>query len=142
MRTIEEIKAEYQAELDKAVETGKQDKARALRAELVNILTKGISTERIEKICNAERDGRCWTAPCKPGERWSGEQGDITVKRIITDSEGTYVFYRYIGKRYVYCCNPIYFAEHFARPEEAEAALNAKETDEKSEKIISYNIEK
>ena len=59
MRTVEEIKTEYILELDKAAETKKEAKARKLRAELINALTRSISTYRIEEICNAEKEGRC-----------------------------------------------------------------------------------
>lgn len=68
MRTVEKIKAEYAKELDKAVETGKEAKARKLRDEIAGALSRGISTGRLETICNAERDGRCVILPCKVGD--------------------------------------------------------------------------
>jgi hypothetical protein len=65
IQTFEQIKAEYAAELDKAAVNGKEAKARRLRSELVDALTKGISTDRIEAICAAERDKRVVVLPCK-----------------------------------------------------------------------------
>jgi len=56
-RLIDKIKAEYEAERERAIQTGKEAKARKLRAELVNAITKGISPHRLEEICNAEREG-------------------------------------------------------------------------------------
>jgi hypothetical protein len=50
-RTVEKIKAEH-----------------ALRSKLVDMLTTGISTGRLEEICNAERDGRCDVRQCKVGD--------------------------------------------------------------------------
>lgn len=58
MRDLDKIRAEYTVELDKAASTGKEAKARDLRAELVNALTKGLSTDRVEAILMAEKAGR------------------------------------------------------------------------------------
>lgn len=63
MRSINEIKAEFEAEAEIAAVTGKQAKAKRLRAELVNALAKDISIKRLEEICNAERDGRLVIIP-------------------------------------------------------------------------------
>ena len=67
-RDIGDIKAEYEAELVRAVATGKEAKARRLRAELVGALAKGISTDRIEEICIAEREGRLLILPVNEGD--------------------------------------------------------------------------
>jgi hypothetical protein len=90
----------------------------------------GLTPEETEDIAKAKADGRCVVLPCKPNERWIGEQGEIVVIKIVTDWTGTYVHYRYKGKREVCCCNPTYFAIHFTR-EEAEAALRKEQGDER-----------
>lgn len=90
----------------------------------------GLTPEETEDIAKAKADGRCVVLPCKPNERWIGEQGEIVVIKIVTDWTGTYVHYRYKGKREVCCCNPTYFAIHFTRAE-AEAALRKEQSDER-----------
>ena len=82
----------------------------------------GLTPEEVAELAKAKADGRLVVLPCKPNERWIGEQGEIVVIKIVTDWTGTYVHYRYKGKREVCCCNPTYFAIHFTR-EEPEAAL-------------------
>lgn len=64
----EEIKAEFEHEKEVAIITGKESKARKLRAELVDALSKGISTHRLEEICQAERENRLVVLPCKVGD--------------------------------------------------------------------------
>jgi hypothetical protein len=83
----------------------------------------------VAEMAKAKADGRCVVLPCKPNERWIGEQGEIVVIKIVTDWTGTYVHYRHKGKREVCCCNPTYFAIHFTRAE-AEAALRKEQGDE------------
>lgn len=68
MSDIDKIRAEYKAELEIAANTGKETKARKLRTELADSLTKGITTDRLDAICTAERDGKCLVLPCKVGD--------------------------------------------------------------------------
>jgi len=55
MRTIEEIK-DYVADLGFEF------------AYKVLSIVKGIPLDRLQEICNAERDGRCVVLPCKVGD--------------------------------------------------------------------------
>jgi hypothetical protein len=130
MRTIEEIKAEYIAELDKAAETGKETKARSLRAELVNALTKSIPTGRLESICNAERDGRVVVLPCKVGDTVYDRFCDAWTVREIDLYEDEKVLAR-CGHKGTddYCA--LYSDEIFLTREEAEAALRKEQGDER-----------
>jgi hypothetical protein len=107
----------------------------SLNVEIDNLeqfreITSGISLDRLREICDAEREGRLVVLPCKPNEHWTDEQGEIVVIRIVTDWTGTYVHYRYKGKREVCCCNLTCFAIHFTR-EEAEAVLRKEQSDAK-----------
>ena len=63
MRTVEEIKADMQKPCDYT------DKCE-LTAELVLALTAGLhnNLDRLEEICEAEREGRCVVLPCKVGD--------------------------------------------------------------------------
>lgn len=90
----------------------------------------GLTPAEVAELAKAKADGRLVVLPCKPNERWIGEQGEIVVIKIVTDWTGTYVHYRYKGKREVCCCNPTYFAIHFTR-DEAEAALRKEQSDER-----------
>ena len=130
MITLEDAKAMY-----KKWEGAELSEIRAamlpkMKKEYIYAMIRGIELDRLEAICDAERDGRCVVLPCKPNERWIGEQGEIVVIKIVTDWTGTYVHYRYKGKREVCCCNPTYFAIHFTR-EEAEVALRKEQGDER-----------
>lgn len=59
MRTVEEIRADYQKAMGDAGKghTYLDNRARKLRAELVDALTKGMGTDRLTTICEAERAG-------------------------------------------------------------------------------------
>ncbi len=109
----------------------------AIQKEVASLAIESIEREKtlarleaeVMVWAKAEQEGRLVVLPCKPNERWIGEQGEIVVIKIVTDWTGTYVHYRYKGKREVCCCNPTYFAIHFTR-EEAEAALRKEQSDE------------
>ena len=61
MRTIDEIKADMQKPCDYT------DKCE-LEFELRCALIYDLPTDRLEEICQAERDGRCVVLPCKVGD--------------------------------------------------------------------------
>jgi hypothetical protein len=62
--SLDQLKAEYHKALDRAPDSeARMAVARELRAELVDELTKGISTERVEQLCAAEREGRAVVLP-------------------------------------------------------------------------------
>ncbi len=61
MRTIEEIKADMQKPCDYTDNC-------ELTAELILALASDIPLDRLEEICNAEREGRCAIVPCKVGD--------------------------------------------------------------------------
>lgn len=82
----------------------------------------GLTPEEVAELAQGKADGRCVVLPCKPEERWVGELGEAIVKKIVTDEHGTYIHFRYKGKREIHCCNPRYFSKNFTRAE-AEAAL-------------------
>lgn len=62
MRTIEEIKADMQKPCDYTDNC-------ELTAELILALASDIPLDRLEEICNAEREGRCVVLPCKVGDK-------------------------------------------------------------------------
>ena len=80
MRTIDEIKADLVVAIKAAYLVGVsdghddnvafEDGVEESAWEQVNAAFQslGIDDDRLEKICNAERDGRCVVLPCKPGK--------------------------------------------------------------------------
>lgn len=59
MRTVEEIKGK----LELAQKEDSADGVAAWTIELFKTITDSISPDRLEEICNAERDGRCLSIP-------------------------------------------------------------------------------
>lgn len=75
MRMIEEIEADIRANhmrecTDDQPELWEEicDKYDELRLEYYKTLTTGIDFERLEEICQAERENRCVVLPCKMGD--------------------------------------------------------------------------
>ncbi len=139
-RTIAEtVKCMKQCCLSERCETGRYaclygedgvlDCLERLDADLTGILeiAQGFGTiDELERLAKAWREERLVELPCKPMERFKDENGSIVVTKIVTDLAGTYVYYRYIGKRELKCCNPRFFENHFT-PEAAASALNGGE---------------
>ena len=86
-----------------------------------------IPVERIEEICDAERDGRLVVLPCKVGEYWARDGKRYIVAEItMTNAWGVTVRHYEEGDGKMLSCNPRYFAKHYTR-EAAEAALKGAE---------------
>lgn len=74
MRTIEEIKADIN-KLDRVFygsafgRANEHEQLQSLYNELGEAIIECIPYERLEEICNAEREGRCVVLPCKIGEK-------------------------------------------------------------------------
>lgn len=67
MRTIEEIKAAISA-VEQLEGSGRYERVKTLNGELLQAITDGISPDRLQEICSAEREGRCVVLPCKVGD--------------------------------------------------------------------------
>ncbi len=65
MRTIEEIKANIKQMGALEPEIGERS---CLQRELYRAITDSIPLDRLEEICNAEREGRCVVLPCRVGD--------------------------------------------------------------------------
>lgn len=63
MRKIEEIKADISA-----TAYGTQHQHDAAWLEWFRVVAQGIDPDRLEEICQAEREGRCVVLPCKVGD--------------------------------------------------------------------------
>jgi hypothetical protein len=70
MRTVEEIKADIERCASQRKSGGiiNNSLEGMYWAELFNTVTYGISLDRLEEICNAERGGRCIVMPCRVGD--------------------------------------------------------------------------
>ena len=82
MRSIEEIKSDLHEAIDEVAGL-----PRALYNELSGALADGISIDRPEAICAAERDGRCVVLPCKVGDAVFGIcDGTVYETRVLSFS--------------------------------------------------------
>jgi len=96
VRTIEKIKTDYEKAV-KCWETESEDcpaddcenceyntkkDIHELRCELLQSITADIPFDRIQEICEAERDGRCVVLPCKVGDTvyWADADGDEALE--------------------------------------------------------------
>lgn len=143
MRTIEEIKAELiQAELSHAAmkahgmyrtdipaEEQALHRLSELRAEFFVTVANGIEFNRLEEICNAERDGRCAVLPKVPNadkDLMSAYLKEHFDKAAIIDKDaGLYGMTEGEAK----LANAILAA--LGNPEEAEATLRKEQGDER-----------
>ena len=64
MRTIKTIKRD----LDKSMKLGGSFHTRGFEEELCKAIKGDISFDRLEQICNAEREGKCEILACKLGQ--------------------------------------------------------------------------
>lgn len=82
MRTIEEIKAEYNLIKINTPKGYTNTDLCELEFELRRALIYDIPLDRLEEICNAERDGRCVVLPCKVGDTvyWADADGDEALE--------------------------------------------------------------
>jgi len=70
MRTVEEIKKDIENyKINKRPNDGSEIEVYALQKELCHTLIGKIPLDRLEEICNAEREGRCVVMPCKVGDK-------------------------------------------------------------------------
>jgi len=136
MRTIEEIKAELiQAELchasmkahgmyrtDIPAEEQALHRLSELRAEFFVTVANGIEFNRLEEICNAERDGRCAVLPKVP--KSDKDLMSAYLKEHFDDA-GLYGMTEGEAK----LANAILAA--LGNPEEAEATLRKEQGDER-----------
>ena len=68
MRTISEIKAAIEKWDAMPMDETRMFTLRSLRRALKEAIIDGIPLDRLEAICDAERDGRCAAMPCKVGD--------------------------------------------------------------------------
>jgi hypothetical protein len=134
MRTIEEIRAElsqYKKYEDVPKELRKEYNKISLQMiqqEECEIyrryeITKDIPLDRLQEICNAERDGRCVVLPCKVGDTIYVTIGHFNKK--ITESKAVKVWFN--GFDYRVVCDGIgeltFGKSVFLTKEAAEQAL-------------------
>lgn len=134
MRMVEEIMGEAKELLQQSsgenfLET--MGKIKILNDEAYKAVTAGIPFDRLEAICNAEREGRCVVLPSepKPGEIWISDGIRYYIHAIAFTEGGICIEYWEDNEARdgeILACNPIYFAKHFTRSE-AEAALKERE---------------
>lgn len=71
-----------------------------LEIKLSQAITTNIYLDRLEEICNAERDGRLVILPCKQGDKvWEIETNTITAVEVVA------VWFN--GLRYIVVCDGI-----------------------------------
>lgn len=88
MRTIEEIRADIAKPYDFMSAEAKQRWTDYLDMELRAALTASIPLDRLEQICQAEREGRCVVLPCKVGESVFAESWDEKIfEYVVTGFE-------------------------------------------------------
>lgn len=105
MRTIEKIKTDYEKAV-KCWETESEDcpaddcenceyntkkDIHELRCELLQAITADIPFDRIQEICNAERDGRCVALPCKKGDTVYAKTSYFS--KNITETKAMFVWF-------------------------------------------------
>ena len=137
MREIAEIKAELEraSRITNSTYCGEvyreaENQAIKLRYELFSTITSGIPLDRLEAICQAERDGRCVVLPCKVGDMvyvldtWSNNPyifkttaKDIKIDGTLICYEGVDVWFK---KQFLDFGKTVFLTR-----EEAEAALTA-----------------
>ena len=115
MRTIKEIKADIEL-CKKCVEKQLADNGckfkcqlcefinasniNDLEIELCQAITANIHLDRLEQICNAERDGRLVIQPCKQGDKvWEIETKTIAAVEVVA------IWFN--GLRYIVVCDGI-----------------------------------
>lgn len=78
MRTIDEIKADI-VENHNSGFANRIERAAALETEFLYTATYGIKRDRLQEICEAERDGRLVVLPCKVGDivYYAGSCADV-----------------------------------------------------------------
>lgn len=106
----------------------------------VNDIIKGIPLEELAEMCEAKRDGRCYTPPCSPGDTvWVIEPAQLKIIRGHVG--GFQINYNMIyfsvvsdcldcNARFKLICRPEDFGVIiFHTPEAAEAALKGESND-------------
>ena len=101
---------------------------RAKRA-LLDAIIKDISVDRLEEICEAEREGRCVVLPCKVGDRLYFPTNKGICKCAITkidlngialdNDKGAWIFLKHLNDKTVFLTK--------AEAEQALSKLNGKE---------------
>ena len=106
MRTFDEIKADYidcrdncksgQDCLFMMSDCLKDGSIQSKHHEFLSAITDGIPTDRLEAICNAERENRCVVLPCKVGDmvyHIFGIQGIVEsrARRIQVNRDGIFI---------------------------------------------------
>lgn len=95
MRTVEEIERadrtlakDLKAMLADKECYGEMTGYQVTTVDFLADILDGISDKRLAEICAAEKDGRCWTAPCKVGDTVyepCSELPDFAFEYKITD---------------------------------------------------------
>ena len=133
MRTIDEIKADI-AENNKSQLANRFERSHVLITEFLYAVTDEVTLDRLEEICNAERDGRLVVLPCETGDAvyWVGNYRG--KKRIVEYTvESATVFTK---NYYLSCGRTIQFWRDdigktvFLTKEAAEQALKGGKRDE------------
>jgi hypothetical protein len=130
MRTVEEIKADIascRTDVDQSTNFGKAFSAvlkgaiTDIEEELRAALSFNISLDRLEEICTAEREGRCYTPPCKVGNTVYWYTGvsirEEICKGFCVDTQGNLRFVFKDFKPIISC------GSWYLTPEAAEAKL-------------------
>jgi hypothetical protein len=98
MRTIEEIKDEIELLVRRNADKMHEEIYRC-QVELAQVITKDITLERLEAICQAEREGRCFSFPVKIGtELWHIYEQENGPKRCYASEDNIFLISKRIGK--------------------------------------------
>lgn len=81
MRTIEEIKADYNLIKSKTPKGYTNTDLCELEFELRQALIYDIPFDRLEQICQAEKEGRVVVLPCKVGDTYTGICQEVVPKK-------------------------------------------------------------
>ena len=118
MRTVDEIKADIAA-----TASGTQHQHDAAWLEWFRAVAQGIEPDRLEEICNAERDGRCVVLPCKAGDT-------VYMVATQTDNYSGLPYPIVIQATFRLTMLPRLREDIFLTREEAEVALKKRESGE------------